>query len=129
VITDRLLGAGAFGKVFMAIEQQARVQVACKMVDLRKLMPRRVNRFGHPEQPAAAEDVDSRVQMRKLKDWGKERKRERGVEEKLKLYLREVEILASINHVSQLLWHDIIADRKQPNIIGIEKVFITDNTL
>lgn len=100
MITDRLLGAGAFGKVFMAIEQKARVQVACKMVDLRKLMPRRVNRFGHLEQPAAAEDVDSRVQMRKLKDWVNERKRERGVEEKLKLYLREVEILASINHVS-----------------------------
>ncbi|KEF60574.1 CAMK protein kinase [Exophiala aquamarina CBS 119918] len=114
IITDRLLGAGAFGKVFMAIEQRTRVQVACKMVDIRKLIPRRLNRFGHPEQPVPAKDSDSRVQMWKLKDWINERKRGKSVEEKLKLYFREIEILASINH---------------PNIIGIEKVFITNNTL
>lgn len=113
----------------MAIEQRTRVQVACKMVDIRELIPRRVSIFGHPERPAPAEDVDSRFQMQKLKDWINERKRGRGVEEKLKLYFRKIEILASINHVSQPECHNAITDRKEPNIIGIEKVFITDNTL
>ncbi|KAK5288095.1 hypothetical protein LTR43_007342 [Exophiala xenobiotica] len=113
VITDRLLGAGTFGRVFMAIEQHARAQVACKIVDLRKLMGKPLN-FGPPDQPAAAEDVDSRAERRKVKAWGNQQKREGRLEDKLRLYFREVEILASISH---------------PNIIGIEKVYVTENTV
>ncbi|KAK5219683.1 hypothetical protein LTR72_008067 [Exophiala xenobiotica] len=97
VITDRLLGAGTFGRVFMAIEQHARAQVACKIVDLRKLMGKPLN-FGPPDQPAAAEDVDSRAERRKVKAWGNQQKREGRLEDKLRLYFREVEILASISH-------------------------------
>ena len=100
MVTDRLLGAGAFGKVFMAIEQSARRQVACKLVDLRMLRPKMQNTFGRPEQPAAAENVDSRIQLRKVKDWGNQQRRGKGLEHKLKIYFREVEILASISHVS-----------------------------
>lgn len=80
----------------MAIEQWSRGQVACKVVDMRK--PE--SHFGRPEEPAAAEDVDSRVQMRKVKAWADQQKRQICMEDKLKLYLREVEILASISHVS-----------------------------
>ncbi|EXJ72356.1 CAMK protein kinase [Cladophialophora psammophila CBS 110553] len=114
VLTDRLLGAGAFGRVYMAVEQMARRQVACKVVDLRKLVPRSQRQFGRPENPAAADEVDSRVQMRKIKAWANQQKRDNALERKLRAYYREVEILGSISH---------------PNIVGIEKVYITDNTI
>ncbi|KIW97292.1 uncharacterized protein Z519_02684 [Cladophialophora bantiana CBS 173.52] len=114
VLTDRLLGAGAFGRVYMAVEQMARRQVACKVVDLRKLLPRSQRQFGRPENPAFGGEVDSRVQVRKIKAWADQQKRDNALERKLRAYYREVEILGSISH---------------PNIVGIEKVYITDNTI
>ncbi|KAI1612223.1 kinase-like domain-containing protein [Exophiala viscosa] len=114
VVTDRLLGAGTFGKVFMAIEQQARAQVACKLVDLRRLEDRPLDFLEGLERPAAAQDVDSRAELKKVNEWGGQQKREGYLEDKLRIYLREVEILASVSH---------------PNIIGIEKVYVTDSTV
>ncbi|KIW27369.1 hypothetical protein, variant [Cladophialophora immunda] len=114
VLTDRLLGAGTFGRVYMAIEQMARRQVACKVVDLRKLGPRPSTQFGRPEQPATAEEVDSVAQRRKVKAWANQQKRGNALKRKICAYYREVEILASISH---------------PNIVSIEKVYITDNTI
>ncbi|OCT50699.1 protein-serine/threonine kinase [Cladophialophora carrionii] len=113
-LSDRLLGSGAFGKVFMAIEQSTRHQVACKVVDLRVLMPGAQTKFGRADQPVAAEDIDNRTQVRKLKAWALQQKRKDALERQLSKYYREVDILASISH---------------PNIIGIEKVYITDNTM
>ena len=82
----------------MAVEQSARRQLACKAVDLRKLRPSIP--IGHLEQPTAAENVDSRLQMRKLKDWIDKQKKGNKLSDKLKVYSREVEILNSISHVS-----------------------------
>ncbi|ETI23516.1 hypothetical protein G647_05318 [Cladophialophora carrionii CBS 160.54] len=113
-LSDRLLGSGAFGKVFMAIEQSTRHQVACKVVDLRVLMPGAQIKFGRADQPVAAEEIDNRTQVRKLKAWALQQKRKDALERQLSKYYREVDILASISH---------------PNIIGIEKVYITDNTM
>ncbi|KIW20500.1 hypothetical protein PV08_01075 [Exophiala spinifera] len=113
VITDRLLGSGTFGRVFMAIEQHARAQVACKVVDLRKMTGGAL-RHGSPERPVPAEAVDIRVQRRQIKAWADQQKRENCLEGKLKLYFREIEILTSISH---------------PNIIGVEKVYVTQNTI
>jgi serine/threonine protein kinase len=100
IVTDRVLGAGAYGRVHMAIEQFQRKQLACKIVDLRKLPPPNRMAFGHWEQPAAAEDVDSRLQLAKVKSWGQKEKKENRLQEKLKTYYREADILASLNHVS-----------------------------
>lgn len=83
----------------MAIEQQSRAQVACKVVDLRRLMEKHFNFYGRSERPAAAEDVDNRAELKKVKTWGDQQKREGRLEDKLKLYFREVEILATISHV------------------------------
>ena len=99
IVTDRVLGAGAYGQVHMAIEQSQRTQLACKVVDLRKLQPPSRMRFGRREQPAAAEDVDSRLQLTKVKSWAQRQKRDNKLEEKLKTCYREAEILASLNHV------------------------------
>ena len=93
-----MLGAGAYGRVFMAVEQGARRQLACKVVDLRKL--RLTIPIGRLEYPASAEDVDNRVQIRKVKDWGNKQKNGNKLEDKLHVYAREVEILNSTSHVS-----------------------------
>ena len=85
----------------MAIQQNTRCQLACKVVDLRKLRPKA--KIGRAEQPAAAEDIDNRVQIRKVKDLTDRCKREGKLEEKMKIYYREVEILASISHVGSIL--------------------------
>ncbi|OAP61217.1 hypothetical protein AYL99_03418 [Fonsecaea erecta] len=114
VLTDRLLGAGTFGRVFMAVEQTTRRQVACKVVDLRKLGPRSLSHFGRREEPAPADEVDTIAQKHKIKAWAKQQKRENTLKRKLCAYYREVEILSSISH---------------PNIVGVEKVYITDNTI
>jgi maltose-binding protein MalE len=86
----------------MAIEQNTKYQVACKVVDLRQLIP------GSPldrprDLPAPAESVDARAQIRKVKAWGYQQKRKDGLNKQLNKYLREVEILASISHVSRVL--------------------------
>ena len=81
----------------MAIEHKSRSQLACKVVDLRHLRPGTY--IGRKEEPAAAEDVDNRAQLRKVRDWGEKQKQGNKLEDKLKVYYREVEILASIKHV------------------------------
>ena len=48
---------------------------------------------------AAAEDVDSRLELIKVKSWGQKQKKNNRLELKLKTYYREVDILASLNHV------------------------------
>jgi hypothetical protein len=89
IITDRVLGAGAHGRVHMAIEQFQRKQLACKIVDLRKLQP-----------PNRMSNVNSRLQLVKVKSWDQKQKKDNRLEEKLKTYYREADILASLNHVS-----------------------------
>ena len=132
VITERVLGAGAYGRVHMAVEQSRGTQLACKVVDLRKLQQPSRMTFGRWEQPAAAEDVDSRLQLAKVKSWVKKQKKDNQLGQKLKTYYREVDILASLNHVRILQRMgpfraiDLIM---QPNIIGLEKVYITDNSM
>jgi serine/threonine protein kinase len=96
----------------MAIDQTTRTQLACKIVDLRKLRPG--THFGKKQSPTAADHVNNNSQLRKVKEWGEKQRRENKHDEKLKTYYREAEILASIRH---------------PNIIGLEKVFVTDNTM
>jgi serine/threonine protein kinase len=61
-----------------------------------------------------AEQVNSRDQVLRVRQWGDQQKRENKMEAKLKTYYSEAEILASIRH---------------PNIIGLEKVFVTDNNI
>jgi serine/threonine protein kinase len=86
--------------------------MACKLVDLRKLRP--TLRFGKAERRLSAEDVSYTDQLQRIKQWGDQQKRENKLEVKLKAYYSEAEILASIRH---------------PNIIGLEKVFVTDNNI
>src|ERR1700722_8121231 len=100
IITDRGLGVGAYGRVHMAIEQFQRKQLACKIVDLRRLQPHNRMSSGRWEQPTAAENVNGRLQLVEIKSWGQKQKKDNRLEEKPKTYYRGAAILASLNHVS-----------------------------
>lgn len=97
----------------MAIEQTARVQLACKIVDLRK-----IGKAGKDksllEEHAAAEFVNPQIAATQVRAWSDKKKRQIKLEDKLHSYHREVEILSSISH---------------PNIISLDKVYVTDETI
>lgn len=113
VLTDRLLGSGTFGRVFMAIEQTTRTQLACKIVDLKKLGPTAVRDCGNEAQETAPL-TGPQSQLKAVRAWAYKQKRQMPVEKKLELYFREFDILSSIRH---------------PNIVAVDKVFVTDNTM
>lgn len=96
----------------MAIEQTTRTQLACKVVDLRRLRP--TLHFGRLQRRFPAEKVDTNNSLLRVKQWTDEKTHGDKLEAKLKTYYSEAEILASIRH---------------PNIIGLEKVFVTDDTV
>jgi hypothetical protein len=84
----------------MAIEQSSRTQVACKIVDLRKLKSAPPGKVGGLERAAAANDADSRVEMAKIRPWAERKQKESRLEQHLRIYHREASILASLRHVS-----------------------------
>ena len=94
-ITNRELGAGAFGKVHMAIDCLYQRQVACKIVNLKK--------------PTLM--------------WGQQK------DFAFRLW-QEVNLLKDISHVRASNERIAIeANVFQPNIIHIERVFHTENTM
>ena len=84
----------------MAIEQSNRTQLACKIVDLRKLRCAPLAGVDRVESPAAAEEVDTRIQIAKVKSWAERKQRKGRIEQELQVYYREASILASLNHVA-----------------------------
>ncbi|PGH18269.1 CAMK protein kinase [Helicocarpus griseus UAMH5409] len=117
-ITSKVLGCGAYGKVHMAISTRYRKQVACKIIDIggmRKQLDH-VKREKSTEFSAyrPARQVDVNEYPAKVEMWAQRRRETSYLESKLKVYKREVEILKD-------LWH--------PNIISLEKVFLSQNTI
>ena len=112
--TDRLLGSGAHAKVFLAVDRSTSSQLACKVVDLRQLRQTASTYFVRQKLPEVAANVDSRIQLRRVKALAEKQRGIDRLETELASYYREIEILANLRH---------------PNIIGLEKVFVTDNTL
>ncbi|KAM5456209.1 putative non-specific serine/threonine protein kinase [Microsporum audouinii] len=105
VITNRTLGCGAYGRVHMSIDKKKKRQLACKVVNLADLKARL--RQVELEEPSQAAGLG-------LHKTAKRRRLTYKVQAKLKMYDREVEILQKLRH---------------PNIISIEKVFKTHNTI
>ncbi|KAK5942019.1 hypothetical protein PMZ80_005971 [Knufia obscura] len=113
VLTDRLLGSGAFGSVFMAVEQTSRTQLACKVVDLRHIGRTREQSQSHHE-PRPPPTSRAKSELRQVRVWADKQKRQIPLEKKFNSYMREFEIISSISHA---------------NIIALDKVFITDNSI
>lgn len=105
-VSDRKLGSGACGAVFMAIKQSRRTQLACKIVDLRRLSVAPRTQASKCESRAAAEDVNCWGQKDKIKRWAEKEQNENHLEGQLEVYHREASILAALSHVKQNDGHD-----------------------
>ncbi|WEW56435.1 serine/threonine protein kinase [Emydomyces testavorans] len=102
----------------MAVNQRTGTQLACKIVSLSaiksQLRPSVNCGVGQPYTRRPAANGDTYAQTAKLQNWSKRQQLTQKIESKLKIYDREVEILQKLRH---------------PNIIGVERVFKTENTL
>ncbi|EEP79368.1 predicted protein [Uncinocarpus reesii 1704] len=116
LITQRMLGSGAYGQVYMAVDQRNRTQLACKVIDLSAIKSQL--RASHccetNNTPRPATNIDPYKQISEVKKWVERRQLTKKLELKLKAYDREVEILQKLRH---------------PNIVGVERVFKTENTI
>ncbi|KAL4916804.1 kinase-like domain-containing protein [Aspergillus aurantiobrunneus] len=105
VVTRRKLGSGAYGQVHMAFKRSTGQQFACKIIDL-LAVKRRLAQEGEARHAQAynknitAKMRDSYVKFQ--------------LQEKLEQYHREAKILETLQH---------------PNIIGLEKVITSGNTI
>ncbi|KAI1915371.1 hypothetical protein LOZ61_001770 [Ophidiomyces ophidiicola] len=118
LITNRRLGSGAYGHVHMALNLRNGTQVACKIVDLSAIKSRlqgsdsRALYQQHQAARCSGNNPESGSQEGQEFRTGQQTARK--VEEKLRVYEREVEILQTLRH---------------PNIIGIEMACNTGRTL
>lgn len=87
----------------MAIEKVKRSQLACKIINIRKIRAS-TRRMGRLEQPASADDVNDRSQLRNLKSWGTRQAKVHALEERLKDIRREADILERLSHVRHLIF-------------------------
>jgi serine/threonine protein kinase len=99
LITGRLLGEGGYGKVLIGVDQTTQRQLACKMVQLEHL-------YEKPHMPNLRLPTGPREQQTK---GGKKRWPTR-----VAACFREFDILKDLSH---------------PNIVSIEKVFWSNNTI
>jgi hypothetical protein len=96
-ISDRMLGSGAHGKVYMAIDVMQGCQVACKVVDLKKIREIEQGKMEHLKSTRGRLG-ERRSASSNLRVWSHD-KMIRCVEETVSKVARECEILKSISHV------------------------------
>lgn len=96
-VTERKLGAGAYGHVYLAVGLAQQQQLACKIVNLRKLRLK--------EEKAEPERTKKNQMLRGILP------RKSVVDQRVNRTFREVEILEALDHVS-MMNHDLsLADR------------------
>jgi serine/threonine protein kinase len=91
VITGRLLGAGGYGKVMVAIHQDTQRQVACKVIDLQRLRSTMPAPTTEARRGSLARTSLDRKSASK-RQWNKHIAR----------YFREFDVLKDLSHVSPL---------------------------
>jgi serine/threonine protein kinase len=98
-VTDRKIGAGGYGEVFMALHLHYRKQLACKIVNLLAVkieVSKRLRQIGKARDRSGDSDSIKEV----LREWSR-KKTLSLVEAEAGKILREVEILRTTSHVGQ----------------------------
>lgn len=97
-MTGCLLDPGVLESMFMAVQQQNRTQIACKIVNLSRLqlVP---DRLSSSQTPSPARLFDQRGQTQRIKTWTEQIKRGPSIGDRLDTIFREVDILAQLSHV------------------------------
>lgn len=89
-VTQRVLGSGAYGRVQMAYQTATGQQIACKIVDLRKVKDNITAELENIQRSRFFQST-SEIPMSH---------RPQSVEERIAVYYREAEILSKMSHVS-----------------------------
>jgi serine/threonine protein kinase len=111
-ISDRVLGQGAYGAVYLAQESSTSRQMACKIIDL---------------DVAADRLTERSLSSAKGEDWNR---RLRRVAHGRELVMREIKILSKLSHVCIMIPRYLShTDASQPHIINLKKAFISSNAL
>ncbi|KAL4991995.1 kinase-like domain-containing protein [Aspergillus falconensis] len=105
VITRRKLGSGAYGQVHMAYKKSTGQQFACKIINLLAVKHQLAKEGEVRHDPAFGKNISAKVRDSYV------RFQLQGTLEK---YHREAKILETLQH---------------PNIIGLEKVIVSGNTI
>lgn len=90
----------------MAVSIKYRKQLACKIIDIGGLKKRlyciKLRKHTELRAPRPAAEVDVEEEMEKVKYWADRRRETLGIEAKLEIYQREVDILKDLDHVCTL---------------------------
>ncbi|RDW74325.1 uncharacterized protein DSM5745_06987 [Aspergillus mulundensis] len=105
LITRRKLGSGAYGQVHMAYKKSTGQQFACKIVNLLTIKHQIIQEGGKQREQSSKKTMNARM---------RDSCAELQLQRKLEQYQREAKILETLQH---------------PNIIGLEKVIMSDNTI
>ncbi|KAJ5495188.1 hypothetical protein N7539_000304 [Penicillium diatomitis] len=133
-VTPRLLGSGAFGKVYMAHDVKTGRQFACKVVDLEAVAAQARANLNEEEQSkffARKSRLFAKIK-RATKKTGKSKS---PVMRQVEMQRQEALLLAGLSHVSlpsyyepMAAWSTVLKDI-QPNILRVERVFQSSKTM
>ncbi|KAL5337155.1 kinase-like domain-containing protein [Aspergillus crustosus] len=105
IVTRRKLGSGAYGQVHMAYKRTTGQQFACKIVDLLAVKQRLAKEGEAHHEKTYNQTITPELREKYVK---------KHLKNKLDQYHREAKILETLQH---------------PNIIGLEKVIQSENTM
>ena len=136
VITQRVLGTGAYGRVHMAFNVTTGRQFACKVVDLQATRAEfqvRARIHGDSEDEQKSKFFTTNEPLKNTAKADKASLIEGPIHEKIAMQRRESLLLAELSHVSLLpnTCGFRIRETKntQPNIIATEQIIRSNNTM